>query len=72
MSGFPDIAQTALFLEAAAEAREASRRYWALGGHADRKYARQPCPDWWWPAQSSLAPANDDLRELRRRRRERR
>ena len=45
----PDITQSALFLEAAAEAREASRRYWAKGGAADRKYPLQEIPDWWWP-----------------------
>jgi hypothetical protein len=35
------------FLErAAAEAREASRRYWAKGGVADRKWPQQPVPGW--------------------------
>ncbi len=35
------------FLEqAAAEARQESRRHWAA---ADKKYPQQPCPDWWWP-----------------------
>lgn len=43
-AGFPAYS----FLEAAAaEARKASRRHWAEGGWADRKYPRQPIP--WWP-----------------------
>jgi hypothetical protein len=44
------------FLEAAAaEARQASRRYWAEGGDADRRYPRQPMP--WWPE----APDPDEI-----------
>lgn len=37
----------ALFIEAAAEARAQSRRYWAKGGNADRKYPVQKLPRFW-------------------------
>lgn len=54
--------------EAAAEARDASRKYWARDGPADRKHPMQPMP--WWPETPPPA-ANEDLAERRRRRRER-
>ncbi len=44
-----DITKSAMFAEAAAMARADSKRYWAPGGYADRKYPLQPIPDWWWP-----------------------
>ena len=47
--GYPDITQTAMFLEAAKEARASSKAYWINGGAADRKYPLQETPDWWWP-----------------------
>jgi hypothetical protein len=54
-----------LFDEAAAEARAASRRYWAPGGEADRKYPQQPMP--YWPPTPPAA-ADEDLAGRRRRR----
>ena len=53
--------------QAAAEAREASRRTWAKDGWADRTYPQQPMP--WWPETPQVE--NEDLAERRRRRRER-
>lgn len=52
--------------EAAEEAREASRRYWAKDGPADRKYPPQPMP--WWP---ETPQAGDDFELVDRRRRRR-
>ena len=53
--GFPAYS----FLEqAAAEARKASRRYWAKGGAADRRYPRQPIP--WWP-EAPAAGGNEAI-----------
>ena len=45
----PDITQTPMFQQAAAAAREESRRYWAPGGYADRRFPKHEIPDWWWP-----------------------
>lgn len=62
---YPDITETELFQRAAAEAREASHRYWAAGSWADKKYPPQPIP--WW---SETPQAGDyDLVERRQRRR---
>ena len=48
MSGrSPDITQAAWFNQAAAEAREASRRYWAKGGPADKRFPVQPEARFW-------------------------
>jgi hypothetical protein len=43
------------FLErAAAEAREASRKYWARGGYADHKWPQQE-PEF-WPVDAPIEP----------------
>ena len=65
MSGlYPDITQTAMFAEAAAEARMESRRYWAKGGYADKKYPPQE-PDFW-----PITEAADETLQQRRHRRQ--
>lgn len=57
-----DITKTRFFEEAAAAAREASRRYWAQPGH--KSY---PVP--WWPlSPPSEAATGSHIRKLRRRR----
>lgn len=43
---FPDYSFLA---KAAAEAREASRNYWAKGGYADTKWPRQKTKGWYIP-----------------------
>lgn len=54
------------FLEqAAAEARAASRRYWAKGGEADKKYPCHPMPG--WPLDGTEAVDKDAERERRAR-----
>lgn len=47
--------------KAAEEARRASRRYWAKGGYADRRFPPQPMP--WWPQ----APEAGGMRKQERR-----
>jgi hypothetical protein len=61
--GHPD--SYSFLFEAAAEARAASRRHWAPGGAADRRYPVQPSP--YWPVTPPPA-ANEDLAARRRRR----
>ncbi len=55
-----DITKTKLFEEAAAEAREASRRYWAQPG-------RKSYPVPWWPLTPPDAPPHSRKRKPRRR-----
>lgn len=43
--------------KAAAEARAASRRYWAKGGEADRKHPVQPMPYWPEPGTAAAGKA---------------
>jgi hypothetical protein len=59
----------ARFNRAAAEALEESKRYWAKGGVADRKYPAQPLPPW-WPEKPAAAPAAQVVCDLRRTRRQ--
>jgi len=61
------------FEHAAAEARDASRRYWAPGGPADRKYPVLPSKAWPEPVPAvagstavAIEDANDRLRRRRR------
>jgi hypothetical protein len=56
------------FDQAAAEAREASRKYWAPGGYADKKYPIQPMP-WWQEPVAVTGTIAEDIRERQRRRR---
>jgi hypothetical protein len=50
--------------EAAEESRNASRRYWAAGGPADRKYPKHPMPGW----PDTPPPIDEELAKRRRRR----
>src|SRR3954469_1186238 len=58
MSGYRELGWPDYLVEAAAEAREASARYWAPGGYADRKYPKHPIPDEWWPLADQPALDN--------------
>jgi hypothetical protein len=60
-----DVTQATWFNQAAAEAREASRRYWAKGGYADQKYPMQPMP--WW-SETPTGVGDENLADRRRRR----
>jgi hypothetical protein len=56
-----------MLAEAAVEARAASRRYWAPGGPADRKYPQQPMLA--WPDPGAAQPGDTELGDRRQRRR---
>jgi hypothetical protein len=71
MSGRWELWRYSFLTEAAAEARKASRRYWAPDGPADRRYPVLPSPGWPEPSQAarSTVAAVEDIRERARRRR---
>jgi len=54
--------------QAAEEARQASRRYWAKGGPADRAHPQQPMP--WWPETPEIED-NTNFADRRRKRQRR-
>lgn len=47
MSSLPPPLPYSFAAEAAAEARALSRRYWAKGGEADRRFPQRPTPGWY-------------------------
>ena len=56
------------FLEqAAAEARAESRKYWAKGGEADRKYPVHPCR--WWRIRETDDPVSAAIERMKGKRR---
>jgi hypothetical protein len=74
MSGeiiFGDPDSYSFLFDTVREAREASRRYWAPDGPADRRYPVLPSPGWPEPSQAarSTVAAVEDIRERTRRRR---
>lgn len=60
-----DITKTALFAQAAAEARIASRRYWAKGGAADKEYPMLPTPGWFIPLVDGDKRVKDSIKRHR-------
>src|SRR6476620_10252395 len=57
MSGHRELGWPEYVVAAAAEAREESKRYWATGGWADKRYPKHPPP--WWPLSGDDAAADE-------------
>lgn len=57
MSSLPPPLPYSFAAEAAAEARAISRRYWAKGGEADRRFPPRPTPGWYVKAAQAESEA---------------